>query len=100
MALRGPRWNRAAELVIDRIPISLHPLMDEIEAFCNFLTKSVNRRIIVSWNFPTTTSGTMSNRMALPPGRAIIVMHVCGRWENRPASCQRDFERTVTVTSA
>ncbi|KAL1382909.1 putative gibberellin 3-beta hydroxylase [Phyllosticta capitalensis] len=31
---------------IDRIPSCLHPFMDEIEAFCNYLTKSVNRRIL------------------------------------------------------
>lgn len=31
---------------IDRIPKCLHPFMDEIEAFCNYLTKSVNRRLL------------------------------------------------------
>lgn len=31
---------------INRIPTCLHPFMDEIEAFCNYLTKSVNRRIL------------------------------------------------------
>ncbi|KAJ4396818.1 hypothetical protein N0V93_001040 [Gnomoniopsis smithogilvyi] len=31
---------------INRIPKCLHPFMDEIEAFCNYLTKSVNRRIL------------------------------------------------------
>lgn len=31
---------------IDRIPTCLHPFMDEIEAFCNYLTKSVNRRLL------------------------------------------------------
>lgn len=31
---------------INRIPKCLHPFMDEIEEFCNYLTKSVNRRIL------------------------------------------------------
>jgi isopenicillin N synthase-like dioxygenase len=31
---------------IDRVPKCLHPFMDEIEAFCNYLTKSVNRRLL------------------------------------------------------
>lgn len=31
---------------INRIPTCLHPFMDEIEAFCNYLTKSVNRRLL------------------------------------------------------
>lgn len=34
-------WND-----LDRIPKCLHPFMDEIEAFCNYLTKSVNRRLL------------------------------------------------------
>ncbi|KAL5363297.1 Clavaminate synthase-like protein [Aspergillus floccosus] len=34
-------WDR-----IDLVPMCLHPLMDEIEAFCNYLTKSVNRRLL------------------------------------------------------
>ncbi|KAF3762026.1 hypothetical protein M406DRAFT_50160 [Cryphonectria parasitica EP155] len=29
-----------------RIPTCLHPFMDEIEEFCNYLTKSVNRRLL------------------------------------------------------
>ncbi|KAK5729681.1 hypothetical protein LTR17_011758 [Elasticomyces elasticus] len=31
---------------IKRTPTCLHPFMDEIEAFCNYLTKSVNRRLL------------------------------------------------------
>lgn len=31
---------------INRIPSCLHPFMDEIEAFCNYLTGSVNRRLL------------------------------------------------------
>ncbi|KAJ9623795.1 hypothetical protein H2204_011087 [Knufia peltigerae] len=31
---------------IDRVPRCLHPFMDEIEEFCNYLTKSVNRRLL------------------------------------------------------
>ncbi|KAL1880649.1 hypothetical protein Daus18300_001260 [Diaporthe australafricana] len=31
---------------MDRVPKCIHPFMDEIEAFCNYLTKSVNRRIL------------------------------------------------------
>ncbi|KIW19311.1 hypothetical protein PV08_03605 [Exophiala spinifera] len=31
---------------IDRVPRCLHPFMDEIEDFCNYLTKSVNRRLL------------------------------------------------------
>ncbi|PWN52095.1 putative gibberellin 3-beta hydroxylase [Violaceomyces palustris] len=34
-------WND-----IDRVPKCLHPFMDEIEAFCNYLTGSVNRRLL------------------------------------------------------
>ncbi|KAL4798595.1 hypothetical protein BDV19DRAFT_396511 [Aspergillus venezuelensis] len=34
-------WNDQS-----RIPTCLHPFMDEIEAFCNYLTKSVNRRLL------------------------------------------------------
>ncbi|KAL4958442.1 hypothetical protein BDW69DRAFT_190914 [Aspergillus filifer] len=34
-------WND-----LSRIPTCLHPFMDEIEAFCNYLTKSVNRRLL------------------------------------------------------
>ncbi|KAK4540665.1 hypothetical protein LTR36_008996 [Oleoguttula mirabilis] len=29
-----------------RVPECLHPFMDEIEAFCNYLTQSVNRRLL------------------------------------------------------
>lgn len=31
---------------INRVPTCIHPFMDEIEAFCNYLTKSVNRRLL------------------------------------------------------
>jgi isopenicillin N synthase-like dioxygenase len=31
---------------IKRTPTCLHPFMDEIEAFCNYLTNSVNRRLL------------------------------------------------------
>ncbi|KAL4908303.1 hypothetical protein BDW74DRAFT_174993 [Aspergillus multicolor] len=34
-------WNDPS-----RIPSCLHPFMDEITAFCNYLTKSVNRRLL------------------------------------------------------
>ncbi|KAL4932152.1 uncharacterized protein BDV17DRAFT_279814 [Aspergillus undulatus] len=34
-------WND-----MSRIPSCLHPFMDEIESFCNYLTKSVNRRLL------------------------------------------------------
>ncbi|KAI4594788.1 hypothetical protein KJ359_007591 [Pestalotiopsis sp. 9143b] len=37
-----PDW----EDVENRVPTCLHPLMDEIEEFCNYLTKSVNRRLL------------------------------------------------------
>ncbi|KAI3338464.1 gibberellin 3-beta hydroxylase [Ustulina deusta] len=30
----------------NRVPACLHPFMDEIESFCNYLTKSVNRRLL------------------------------------------------------
>lgn len=30
----------------NRVPNCLHPFMDEIEEFCNYLTKSVNRRLL------------------------------------------------------
>ncbi|KAF2786610.1 Clavaminate synthase-like protein [Melanomma pulvis-pyrius CBS 109.77] len=30
----------------NRVPKCLHPFMDEIEAFCDYLTKSVNRRLL------------------------------------------------------
>ncbi|KAM5341947.1 hypothetical protein ACJ41O_014978 [Fusarium nematophilum] len=35
-------WEDAA----NRVPTCLHPFMDEIEAFANYLTKSVNRRLL------------------------------------------------------
>jgi hypothetical protein len=38
-------YNREWE-DINRVPKCVHPFMDEIEAFCNYLTKSVNRRIL------------------------------------------------------
>lgn len=34
-------WND-----ISRIPSCVHPLMDEIRSFCNYLTESVNRRLL------------------------------------------------------
>lgn len=37
-----PDW----EDVENRVPKCLHPFMDEIEEFCNYLTKSVNRRLL------------------------------------------------------
>ncbi|KAJ5155756.1 hypothetical protein N7492_008559 [Penicillium capsulatum] len=37
-----PDW----EDIDNRVPKCLHPLMDEVEAFCNYLTKSVNRRLL------------------------------------------------------
>lgn len=50
---RGPpdgieqfNWYRAEWEDIERVPRCLHPFMDEIEAFCNYLTKSVNRRLL------------------------------------------------------
>ncbi|KAJ6185606.1 hypothetical protein N7519_006907 [Penicillium mononematosum] len=36
-----PDWND-----ITRVPTCLHPFMDEIEEFANYLTKSVNRRLL------------------------------------------------------
>lgn len=35
-------WDNVAE----RVPTCLHPFMDEIEAFANYLTGSVNRRLL------------------------------------------------------
>ncbi|CAG9988866.1 unnamed protein product [Clonostachys byssicola] len=35
-------WDNLSE----RVPTCLLPFMDEIEAFCNYLTKSVNRRLL------------------------------------------------------
>lgn len=50
---RGPpdgieqfNWYKPDWEDIDRVPKCLHPFMDEIEAFCNYLTKSVNRRLL------------------------------------------------------
>ncbi|KAL6230644.1 hypothetical protein BDW75DRAFT_234248 [Aspergillus navahoensis] len=37
----GFKWNDPS-----RIPTCLHPFMDEITAFCNYLTQSVNRRLL------------------------------------------------------
>ncbi len=37
----SPDWND-----ITRVPSCLHPFMDEIEAFCNYLTQSVSRRLL------------------------------------------------------
>lgn len=39
-------WYNREWRDINRIPKCLHPFMDEIEAFCNYLTKSVNRRLL------------------------------------------------------
>ncbi|KAG7531027.1 hypothetical protein FFLO_04638 [Filobasidium floriforme] len=39
-------WYNREWQDINRIPSCLHPFMDEIEAFCNYLTKSVNRRLL------------------------------------------------------
>lgn len=39
-------WYNREWQDINRIPKCLHPFMDEIEEFCNYLTKSVNRRIL------------------------------------------------------
>ncbi|KAJ5910695.1 gibberellin 3-beta hydroxylase [Penicillium tannophilum] len=36
-----PDWDN-----LDRTPTCLHPFMDEIESFCNYLTQSVNRRLL------------------------------------------------------
>ena len=40
-------WYKPDWEDIDRVPKCLHPFMDEIEAFCNYLTQSVNRRLLV-----------------------------------------------------
>ncbi|KAJ6444161.1 mat1-1-3 [Purpureocillium lavendulum] len=39
-------WYKSEWEDINRVPKCLHPFMDEIEAFCNYLTKSVNRRLL------------------------------------------------------
>ncbi|CAI7604167.1 unnamed protein product [Penicillium manginii] len=39
-------YKRDWENIEDRVPTCLHPLMDEVEAFANYLTKSVNRRLL------------------------------------------------------
>ncbi|KAF5251816.1 hypothetical protein FANTH_3135 [Fusarium anthophilum] len=50
---RGPpdgieqfNWYRPDWEDINRVPTCLHPFMDEIEAFANYLTGSVNRRLL------------------------------------------------------
>ena len=50
---RGPadgieqfNWYKPDWEDINRVPRCLHPFMDEIEAFSNYLTKSVNRRLL------------------------------------------------------
>jgi hypothetical protein len=50
---RGPpdgieqfNWYKPDWQDMNRIPKCLHPFMDEIEEFCNYLTKSVNRRLL------------------------------------------------------
>ncbi|CAO2654428.1 Nn.00g111610.m01.CDS01 [Neocucurbitaria sp. VM-36] len=50
---RGPadgieqfNWYKPDWQDINRTPKCLHPFMDEIEAFCNYLTGSVNRRLL------------------------------------------------------
>ncbi|KAF4458373.1 gibberellin 3-beta hydroxylase [Fusarium albosuccineum] len=50
---RGPpdgieqfNWYKPDWEDINRVPNCLHPFMDEIEAFANYLTKSVNRRLL------------------------------------------------------
>ncbi|CAG8900045.1 unnamed protein product [Penicillium egyptiacum] len=50
---RGPEdgieqfnWYKAEWNDITRVPTCLHPFMDEIEEFSNYLTKSVNRRLL------------------------------------------------------
>lgn len=50
---RGPpdgieqfNWYRPDWEDINRVPTCLHPFMDEIESFANYLTKSVNRRLL------------------------------------------------------
>lgn len=40
-------WYKAEwENQEERVPKCLHPFMDEVEAFCDYLTKSVNRRLL------------------------------------------------------
>ncbi|KAJ5975397.1 hypothetical protein N7481_009104 [Penicillium waksmanii] len=39
-------YKRDWENIENRVPTCLHPLMDEVEAFANYLTKSVNRRLL------------------------------------------------------
>ncbi|CAI7678871.1 unnamed protein product [Penicillium pancosmium] len=39
-------YKRDWEDIENRVPTCLHPLMDEVEAFANYLTKSVNRRLL------------------------------------------------------
>ncbi|KAE8168337.1 hypothetical protein BDV40DRAFT_294879 [Aspergillus tamarii] len=39
-------WYKPDWEDINRVPTCLHPFMDEIEAFSNYLTKSVNRRLL------------------------------------------------------
>ncbi|KAF2641941.1 Clavaminate synthase-like protein [Massarina eburnea CBS 473.64] len=39
-------WYKNDWQSLDRVPKCLHPFMDEIEDFCNYLTKSVNRRLL------------------------------------------------------
>jgi isopenicillin N synthase-like dioxygenase len=39
-------WYKPDWEDINRVPNCLHPLMDEVEAFCNYLTESVNRRLL------------------------------------------------------
>ncbi|KAJ2995430.1 hypothetical protein NUW58_g1266 [Xylaria curta] len=39
-------WYKPDWEDINRVPKCLHPFMDEIEAFANYLTKSVNRRLL------------------------------------------------------
>ncbi|KAG5661976.1 hypothetical protein KAF25_004215 [Fusarium avenaceum] len=50
---RGPvdgieqfNWYRPDWEDMNRVPTCLHPFMDEIESFANYLTKSVNRRLL------------------------------------------------------
>lgn len=50
---RGPsdgieqfNWYNREWSDIARIPSCLHPFMDEIRSFCNYLTESVNRRLL------------------------------------------------------
>lgn len=39
-------WYKRDWENLNRTPTCLHPFMDEIEAFSNYLTKSVNRRLL------------------------------------------------------